>query len=326
MTSNENTTEEQKQLEIKKLKKEIAALSLEKWKLILGFIPLIAVLGTISYNLYKLRSEETRHQQSREDSIEGTYFVEYNSYSDHPEQQLDICKKACIDSTRLSKDIRYGYCQKIPELVEKIKEKNRLDSLNDLEQEKDLNNEDSKLAKQLASLDSLKVIRSEEMKSKITSTDPAQANLFQGEIDSLNNKIDSILNQSDVIKKALARTDSINKEQRKISKSPKTSNSGFTHLVEEESWFKKGYYRQYGETRISLIDLKSTRAKISIREIDLKSDQVKNTIETFTLNEGEKKQILIDRFVYEILFQRIGSAGKNPFTKAVFFRYSKYEQ
>lgn len=313
-----------RELENQKLKAEIKNLSFDRWKFILSFVPIIGLLITIIFQLNEFRFKEEQHQDNRVDAIESDYRTQYFSYPGDLEHQLAVSKDAC-ENRDLSEDTRLNYCQKIPDLEYRISENKKLDSLTQLQQTQNLSDEDIMLSQKISTLDSLKEVKTEELKTLMVNNNPTKSNSIKKEINSLDRQIDVIIGQSDVIQKTLVKTDSIDVEQRRVIGETFSKNPKNTVLIEEESWFKEGYFRQFGETRISLDEFKNDIATISINLIDLKTNNAAKKMGTFTLREGEKESITTDEFIYEIIFQRIGNAGKNPFTKAVYFGYRKYK-
>jgi hypothetical protein len=313
-----------KELENKKLSAEIKNLSFDRWKFVLSFVPIIGLLITIIFQLNEFRFKEEAHQDSRIDAIESDYRAKFFSHPGDLEHQLAVSKDAC-ENNGLSEDTKLNYCQKIPDLEYRISEKKKLDSLTELQQSQDLSDEDKMLSQEINSLDSLKEVKIEELKTLTASTDVTKSNTIKKEISSLDRQIDVIIGQSDVIKKTLIKSDSIDEAQRKIIGVTFTKNTENTILIEEESWFKVGYFRQFGETRISLEQFESNIATIAINLVKPKTNKVTEEIGTFTLKQGEKESIETDEFIYEIIFQRIGTAGKSPFSKAVYFGYRKYK-
>lgn len=91
------------------------------------------------------------------------------------------------------------------------------------------------------------------------------------------------------------------------------------------SWFKKGYYRQFfeHEIRIGLSELKTNkkigRAKISFP--DAQGKFIPKTTLDFLV--PSRKVIKHQGVTYEINFNKIDRAGKNPLTKAVYFSVVK---
>lgn len=314
-----------KELENQKLKAEIKNLSFDRWKFMLSFVPIIGLLITIIFQLNEFRFKEEQHQDNRVDAIESDYRTQFFSYPGDLEHQLAVSKDAC-ENMDLSEDTRMNYCQKIPDLQYRIRENQKLDSLTRLQQMQNLSDEDLMLSQKINTLDSLKEIKTEELKTLTANNDIAKSKAIQQEINTLDKKIDGFIQRSEVIQKTLVKTDSIDVEQRRVIGETFSKNTENTVLIEEESWFKVGYFRQFGETRISLDAFNVDVATISINLIDFKTHNPAKKIGTFTLREGEKESITTDEFIYEIIFQRIGNAGKNPFTKAVYFGYRKYKR
>jgi hypothetical protein len=315
---------ERKQLENKKLAIEIKSISLDRWKFFFGFVPIIGLLITIIFQLNEFRFKEEQHQDNRIDAIENDYREKFFSHPGDLEHQLAVSKDAC-ENNDLSDDTKLNYCQKIPDLEFRISKERKLDSLTKLQQSQNLSTEDQARTQEITTLDSLKEVKTEELKMLTANTNPTKSNEIKNEIIVLDRKIDVIVGQSDVIQKTLVKTDSIDEAKRRIIGVTFSKNTINTVLIEEESWFKEGYFRQFGETRITLKQFKSDIATISITLVNPKTNKFVKEIGEFTLKQGEKESVEEGKFIYEIIFQRIGSAGKNPFNKAVFFGYRKYK-
>ncbi|MFT5818852.1 MAG: hypothetical protein ACI8ZM_000073 [Crocinitomix sp.] len=313
-----------KELENKKLKVEIKNLSFERWKFFFGFIPIIGLLATIIFQIYTFRVEEEQHQESRSDQLASDYFTQFHAHPQDLEHKLSVSTDACKDGS-LNFDVQQSYCQKIIGLENDISDQKKLDSLSQNEMSQVLSIEDKERSLEINRLDSLLELSKEELKAQTNNSDLNKYNAIKKDISSYNRQIDVIVSQSDVIKKTQVKTDSIDAAQRKIIGATFTKDSKYTVLIEEESWFKAGYFRQFGETRVSLDKFQSDVASISIKLIDSQTNKETKKIGSFTLKPGEKERIETDRFIYEIVFQRIGSAGKNPFNKAVYFAYRKYK-
>lgn len=144
------------------------------------------------------------------------------------------------------------------------------------------------------------------------------------EIIELNQKLDSLMQKNPIIKETADVVDSLSNKIDASAGSVKETPLRNIILVEKESWFKKNYYRQYGKTRISLNDFQEN-TKSALIEIKLVDGSETESIGKLNIKVGEIKTIVDGGFIYEITFQRIGNAGKNPFTKAVYFKYRKYE-
>ena len=188
-----------------------------------------------------------------------------------------------------------------------------------------ISEEDKIRVQEIDSLDALKEMKTEELKTIASIDDPVKSNSIKKEISSLDRQIEVIIDQSDVIQQTLVKTDSIDDAQRKLLGSTYAENSEKKALIQEESWFKEGYFRQFGETRITLEEFKGEVATITIKTINPKTTKVVKKIGSITLRVNEKESIESDEFEYQIAFLRIGSAGKNPFNKAVYFGYRKYK-
>lgn len=313
-----------KQLENEKLAVEIKNISLNRWKFFFGFVPVIGLLITIIFQLNEFRFKEEQHQDNRTDAIESDYRTKFFSHPGDLEHQLAVSRDAC-DNNDLSKDTKLNYCQKIPDLEYRISKERKLDSLTNLQQTQNLSDEDMARTLEINALDSLREVKAEELKMLTADTNPSKSNEIKNEISSLDRRIDVIVGQSDVIQKTLVKTDSIDEAKRRIIGITFSENTINTVLIEEESWFKEGYFRQFGETRISLDQFRSNIATISINLVDPKTNKKVKEIGEFTLKKGEKESVESDEFIYEIIFQRIGNAGKNPFNNAVYFGYRKYK-
>ena len=110
--------------------------------------------------------------------------------------------------------------------------------------------------------------------------------------------------------------DSLSKTQKDLTRYEKES-SVSTPLV---TWLKEGYYRPYESLTISLTELSPTRGSGVIRIREKANDQDEaQEIARIPFTVPSKKTFTYSGRTYEIEFVKIGLAGKNPFTKAVYF-------
>lgn len=313
-----------KELENEKLAVEIRNLSMERWKFFFGFVPVVGLLVTIVVQLSTFKFSKEQHQDNLQADLAAKYFDQFNAHPNDLKHKLSVSNDACNDQN-LSIDVQEHYCAKVDQLERDIVAQQKLDNLREEEESKQISEEDKVRVQEIDSLDALKEQKTEELKTIASIDDPVKSNSIKKEISSLDRQIDVIIDQSKVIQQTLAKTDSIDDAQRKLLGSTYSENSEKKALIQEESWFKEGYFRQFGETRISLVEFRGEVATISIKIINPKTDKVVEKIGSITLHVNEKESIESDEFEYEIAFLRIGSAGKNPFNKAVYFGYCKYK-
>lgn len=89
--------------------------------------------------------------------------------------------------------------------------------------------------------------------------------------------------------------------------------------LELSTWAKQGYYRQFNDFRvgISSINIRKNFALIDIR------NTTGELITSFYFDQNTTKEFYIGGVEYKLIFDNIGSAGRNPLTKALFFTVKK---
>lgn len=92
-------------------------------------------------------------------------------------------------------------------------------------------------------------------------------------------------------------------------------------LQPKVTWFKEGYYRPFGDLIVALVELdyRNSRGVVKISGND-NGDQSKE-ITRISFSVPGKKTFSHKNQLYEIDFIKIDRAGKNPFTKAVYFSF-----
>lgn len=307
------------ELELQKLKKEVDNLSFEKWKFYFGFIPIIVLLGTILYNLYELRTKNYQYDESRKDKFAINYENNYFKETDR-NKKLEIAKRACKND-KLDTDTKSFFCQEVGALLKNLEIEDKSNEIIEKNSKKIASGILTKLDKLETKIEELE----EENKTLGKRDNQSDFSKNETEIKELNQKLDSLLQNNPIIKETAQVVDSLTNKINANTDNAKTPPLKNKILVEKESWFKENYYRQYGKTRISLNDFHKG-AKKALIEIKLVNDSETESIGKLNIKEGENKKIVYGGFIYEITFQRIGNAGKNPFTKAVYFKYRKYEK
>jgi hypothetical protein len=103
-----------------------------------------------------------------------------------------------------------------------------------------------------------------------------------------------------------------------------SENKLFDNLITDTNWIKKGYYREYKDLRVGCLDFDKISQQAIIRLTNVKDKVV---ITTALLKLEQPYQV----FEYKgkevsIRLLKIDAAGKNPFTKAVYYdlRYKSY--
>lgn len=92
--------------------------------------------------------------------------------------------------------------------------------------------------------------------------------------------------------------------------------------IELSTWAKQGYYRNFNDIRVGVSSLnpKKLFALIDIR------DTSGTLLTSFYLDRNTTKEFYINKDKYSVKFDNIGSAGKNPFKKALFFTIRKVNE
>lgn len=301
------------ELELKKLKLEVENLSREKWKFFFGFIPIITLLVTAILTLYKLDLAEKKDKIARSDKRKEFYQKLYFSTT-NLETRMEIANSACNDSI-IDAPTKKDYCEKENALKKQIEITNESNDIID----DNSNNVNEEVKNKMIALE--KEIEDLKEKNKTFNKKDNQENYEKNssEIISLNQELDSIIQSNEFVQESVNVADTLEKKINIELETPKTTPLKNQLLFEEESWFKEKYYREFGETRVSLKKL-TKRSKVATIDIKVGPDK----IGTLNIKEGKKDSITHQGFIYEITFLRIGKAGKNPFTNAVFFKYRKY--
>ena len=101
-----------------------------------------------------------------------------------------------------------------------------------------------------------------------------------------------------------------------------TSRPTDTNKFEVQSWFKKGYYRQHENIKLTLLDLdvKNGTAKIKVSDTG-----PSKTTSTHQIELGQTIPFKHAGNNYEFQFDEIGKEGKNPFTKAMFYAFRRID-
>jgi MinD-like ATPase involved in chromosome partitioning or flagellar assembly/predicted membrane protein len=107
------------------------------------------------------------------------------------------------------------------------------------------------------------------------------------------------------------------------------SNNGPDTVFRNSTWFKKGYYLQFENIKVYLEDLSKSNQTITIQVCDfvgplLCKDPILNPNPIVTLNTP--LNFTYGGYNYVINLDRIGSAGKNPFTPAAYISFLKYKK
>lgn len=101
---------------------------------------------------------------------------------------------------------------------------------------------------------------------------------------------------------------------------PKKDGANFTgtDFIADTNWIKKGYYRQYESLRVGCIDIDASRRTAILRLSDVDDNTAR--IATVELKVGEPFRVFEYKGrVISIKLNKIGRAGRNPFTKASFY-------
>ncbi|MEO1021476.1 MAG: hypothetical protein AAFW89_02955 [Bacteroidota bacterium] len=113
--------------------------------------------------------------------------------------------------------------------------------------------------------------------------------------------------------------------------SVKTKKETYTRIGKPITrWCKKGYYVEFGNTlRLGINELTSGSIIFNLKDIegDKRNNPqfIENNAEV-ELSEGEIYTLTYDSYRYEISLDYIGSAGKNPFTKAAYITVTTYKK
>ena len=167
--------------------------------------------------------------------------------------------------------------------------------------------------------------------------DPLRDRLIQGEkeLKSLGNggvNIEDLVSKENIIANNVISIDSstiatLNPTQEIIA--PVTISKGKTTYkligVPVTKWCKEGYYVEYNNTlRLGINNLNSQSMIVNIKDIENKEIEPILIEDEINLVEGETHKAISHNYQYVISLSYIGSAGKNPFSKAAYITVSTY--
>jgi hypothetical protein len=92
---------------------------------------------------------------------------------------------------------------------------------------------------------------------------------------------------------------------------------------DSSSWFKEGYYLQFDEARVSLLAILERNIKVKIITLYDGSQGIDSTL---TLAEGNTAYMPHKEFVFALTLDKIGRAGRNPFTPAAYVTFVKFRR
>ncbi|MBO9567006.1 MAG: ATP-binding protein [Niastella sp.] len=94
--------------------------------------------------------------------------------------------------------------------------------------------------------------------------------------------------------------------------------------VYEESWFKKGYFLQFDDMKVLLLDIDRSRQTIRVQICNMiGSAACPSPIATPTITVNQNYSFSYKNHKYNLVLKRIGAAGNNPLTPAAYIVFSK---
>jgi MinD-like ATPase involved in chromosome partitioning or flagellar assembly len=102
---------------------------------------------------------------------------------------------------------------------------------------------------------------------------------------------------------------------------PRSSSSVVSY--DSSTWFKEGYYLQFDEARVSLLAILERNIKVKIITLYDGSQGIDSIL---TLAEGNTAYMPHKEFVYALTLDKIGRAGRNPFTPAAYVTFVKFRR
>ncbi len=337
--NNDVSVNDKSTLEIKKLKLEVAALEqsteldqkkfrLENRKFWFGLLPIFITLITISVQVFFLLQEKKRKDRAEAMKWLDNMAQSYDGITDI-DDKLSLAKALCkYDSIPVSEKRRAYFCDEVKRLSAKVDSTKMLaaeaDSISIINRSK----VSEKYIREINDKELTILINEELLKSDSVKSNPEIYNKLQQEINNLTTQTDSLIQANKILAITKAELDTIDTQQSQIALRPTpTQKSNIKLIVDKYSWLKNGskkkYFRMFDGDKIVLKDL-LRKSQTVFFDLQIRSKQ-KFESKEFKLRVGEKKEIKLGNFLYEITFLRIGHAGNNPFTKAAYFIYRKYQ-
>jgi hypothetical protein len=168
----------------------------------------------------------------------------------------------------------------------------------------------------------------------IGTTDIKKKQVLEKEATQLKNDASAIINSDPLIKKAKIASDSAQeafKTQQDVinlSVSLPVNNLKSSVLIYRSSgWFKEGYFLQFEDVRVSLMDLSKSDQTIKVDLCNqIGPGECTHPISSQTISISTSYTFLLGDFTCKITLDRIGSAGVNPFKPAAFITFEKYKK
>ena len=299
----EKNNEQKKDTPIEKIK-----LRNELLRFIFGTF-LIAVL-TLGFNAL-LKYWEYQNQNGR---IRYNTYEKYLDRFDNAEDRIDkIVLARTLSYISPDKELRNGYKEMYKFLEITYGKENELEKsklIKEVEQRIMKDNFEEQKPDIIAEFDS--VARDLENED-IGQEDKVQAKKRYNELITSNPDLNQIVNLDNEIKETESSLENIRKESTIPTKNDKKQN-----YSTNSGWFKEGYKVTYEKVRIICDGLNKKNKVAEIKLQEYSNDKFEDVL-SFKLNEGEVKEISNGKYIF--LFKRIGKAGKNPFTKAVYFDF-----
>jgi MinD-like ATPase involved in chromosome partitioning or flagellar assembly len=99
-------------------------------------------------------------------------------------------------------------------------------------------------------------------------------------------------------------------------------NTSVAKLTDTDAWFKEGYFLQFEDIRISLKVLDKKTESITVEICNTTTDlYCRPLVKEKTISKGESFTFSKGKYKYVLTLNRIGAAGRNPFTKAAYISF-----
>jgi hypothetical protein len=159
-----------------------------------------------------------------------------------------------------------------------------------------------------------------------TSKDSVEKKQLRTETIRLNRSVDSLIEHNPIFKFTSPASNLIGVAQQRVDSTLNIKNNPSKTVSSSSAWFKEGYFLQFGEIKVLLLELTRSYNSIKIEICDMVgATTCKNPIATVTMTTDKPYSFNYGKKRYVITLDRIGRAGKNAFTLAAYITFSRQE-
>ena len=268
---------------------------------IITIISLVITFWSLQSNV--IINEETLRQKKLErvDKLKS----EFDNVNTQRERKSSIAYELMADSTLLSKYDRDRYAAFYNSFYAAVTQKE--------EKSSSLNQQIESKSKGITKQEIEKLNEAEKkqvnLENKLAYTTTTNQAL------EIKNELKAITEDMNAAGPAIKLLDTLSSNQKDLTKLQKESS-----IVQPEvTWFKEGYYRPFEDIIIALVQLNVNKGTGTVRVSKILGENNSMELYTISFNIPGKKTFIYNKNTYEIDFIKIDRAGKNPFTKAVYF-------